>query len=130
MNNNWLWIIIFIIVFALMVCEQIWWRNKIKYTREYVLPIILNFHLENVPITPRFWGAITFNKKRITMCVKYGYSIEKLAFVLLHEYAHVLTTSVGHTDEFWANFQKLLNVARTKHIFIDYYFNKHKYCTL
>jgi len=29
-------------------------------------------------------------------------------FVLLHEMAHLMTSSVGHTPEFWANFRKLL----------------------
>lgn len=29
-------------------------------------------------------------------------------FVVLHEMAHLMTTSVGHTPEFWANFRRIL----------------------
>jgi predicted metal-dependent hydrolase len=34
-----------------------------------------------------------------------------IVFVALHELAHVMTKSVGHTDEFWTNFQFLLKIA-------------------
>lgn len=34
-----------------------------------------------------------------------------IVFVAIHELAHVMTKSVGHTDEFWANFQFLLKIA-------------------
>lgn len=34
-----------------------------------------------------------------------------LTFVAFHEMAHVMTKSVGHTDEFWANFKFLLQHA-------------------
>jgi len=30
-------------------------------------------------------------------------------FVLIHEMAHLMTLSVGHTPEFWTNFRKLLH---------------------
>lgn len=29
-------------------------------------------------------------------------------FVLLHEMAHLMTESIGHTPEFWTNFKKIL----------------------
>ena len=31
-----------------------------------------------------------------------------LMFVLLHEMAHLMTESIGHTPEFWTNFKKIL----------------------
>ena len=34
--------------------------------------------------------------------------INTLTFVALHELAHVMTKSVGHTEEFWDNFSYLL----------------------
>lgn len=120
-------VILFCALIALAL-QQIWWKNKIKYTREYVYPIIVKFHLENIPVYSRFWGAVTYNKAAVTMCVRYGYSIDKLAFVLLHEYAHVLTLSVGHTPEFWHNFNKLLEEAQKQNIFVDDYFKTHDYC--
>lgn len=32
-------------------------------------------------------------------------------FVLLHEMSHLMTTTVGHTPEFWANFKRILHDA-------------------
>ncbi len=32
-------------------------------------------------------------------------------FVLLHEMAHLMTTTVGHTPEFWTNFKRILHDA-------------------
>ena len=32
-------------------------------------------------------------------------------FVVLHEMAHLMTTSTGHTPEFWANFRRMLQDA-------------------
>jgi hypothetical protein len=34
-----------------------------------------------------------------------------LMFVLLHEMAHLMTESIGHTPEFWNNFKKILQDA-------------------
>jgi hypothetical protein len=34
-----------------------------------------------------------------------------ITFVVLHEMAHLMTTSVGHTPEFWANFRRILQDA-------------------
>lgn len=34
-----------------------------------------------------------------------------LMFVLLHEMAHLMTESIGHTPEFWNNFRKILHDA-------------------
>ena len=35
-------------------------------------------------------------------------ALNTIMFVALHELAHVMTVSVGHTDEFWENFRFLL----------------------
>lgn len=32
-------------------------------------------------------------------------------FVVLHEIAHLMTTTIGHTPEFWANFRRILKDA-------------------
>lgn len=34
-----------------------------------------------------------------------------IMFVILHEMAHLMTTTVGHTPEFWANFKRILHDA-------------------
>ena len=53
-----------------------------------------------------------------------------LTFVALHELAHVATKSVGHTDEFWANFKFLLKEASEIGIYdpIDYSKEPKRYC--
>lgn len=37
--------------------------------------------------------------------------LNTLTFVALHELSHILTSSVGHTDEFWNNFEWVLKEA-------------------
>jgi WLM domain len=35
--------------------------------------------------------------------------VNTVMFVLIHEMAHLMTASIGHTPEFWANFRRLLH---------------------
>jgi predicted metal-dependent hydrolase len=35
--------------------------------------------------------------------------LNTVMFVLIHEMSHLMTSSVGHTPEFWTNFRKLLH---------------------
>jgi len=53
-----------------------------------------------------------------------------LMFVAIHEIAHIMTRSVGHTDEFWQNFKFLLEHAVQLGIYepIDYKKNPKNYC--
>ena len=53
-----------------------------------------------------------------------------LMFVAIHEIAHIMTFSVGHTDEFWQNFEFLLENAVELGIYepIDYKKNPRNYC--
>jgi hypothetical protein len=53
-----------------------------------------------------------------------------LMFVSTHELAHIMTKSIGHTDEFWDNFRYLLNKAIKLNLYkkIDYTKNPKKYC--
>lgn len=53
-----------------------------------------------------------------------------LTFVALHELAHVATKSIGHTDEFWANFKFLLQQAQKIGVYkpIDYSKKPERYC--
>ena len=64
------------------------------------------------------YTSYSVNKgEKIVMCIrnkKDGNKLVKLnilMFVALHEFAHVFTKSVGHTEEFWENFKYLLKVA-------------------
>ena len=53
-----------------------------------------------------------------------------IMFVALHELAHIMTISVGHTKEFWDNFEFLLKEAVRLGIYnhIDFNSDPHYYC--
>ena len=58
-------------------------------------------------------SAFTENKSVITLCLadpnnKKEYDMNTMMYVSLHELAHVITKSQGHTSEFKDNFSKLL----------------------
>lgn len=55
--------------------------------------------------------------EKIVVCLREkspGYPLvdkNTVMFVILHEMAHLMTTTFGHTPEFWANFRRILNDA-------------------
>jgi len=53
-----------------------------------------------------------------------------LTFVSIHELAHIMTLSVGHSDEFWKNFKFLLEEAINLKLYTkeNYEMNPKKYC--
>jgi predicted metal-dependent hydrolase len=53
-----------------------------------------------------------------------------LSFVSIHELAHIMTKSVGHTPEFWDNFKRLLKEAIEHKLYEkeDYSSNPKEYC--
>ena len=53
-----------------------------------------------------------------------------LTFVALHELSHVMSSSVGHTDEFWDNFKFILDNAVEQKIYmpVDYKKDPQPYC--
>lgn len=65
------------------------------------------------------YTSYSVNKgQKIVFCLRAkGKPVETLVednvimFVALHELAHIMTVSVGHTEEFWENFRILLRVA-------------------
>jgi predicted metal-dependent hydrolase len=58
--------------------------------------------------------------------------IEKntIMFVVLHEMAHLMTETIGHTQEFWTNFKRLLGDAVQIGIYtpVNYAQNPTPYC--
>jgi hypothetical protein len=55
--------------------------------------------------------------ERIVVCIRdkappYRFVDQNtVMFVLLHEMGHLMTTTIGHTPEFWANFKRVLHDA-------------------
>ena len=92
---------------------------------------------ENFNINNKTQTSFTKNKgKYIKMCLqnKYNYSNSKflnmLKHVLLHEMAHIICYSYGHTKEFNIKFKFLIEEAKLAklHNPINYKIYKSKYC--
>lgn len=71
--------------------------------------------------------AICLRKKNDT---KDFYNMDLLLFVIIHELAHVMTVSEGHSQEFMANFKFILHEATRCGLYqpVDYSRNKLDYC--
>jgi hypothetical protein len=56
--------------------------------------------------------------------------INTLTFVALHELSHIMTTSIGHKQEFWQNFKFVLENAVATKIYkpVDYKNKPQDYC--
>lgn len=56
--------------------------------------------------------------------------LNTLTFVAIHELAHIMTTSIGHKQEFWQNFKFLLENAGKAGIYkpVDYKKKPEDYC--
>jgi hypothetical protein len=61
------------------------------------------------------YTSYTVHKARIVLCLrqKGGAFVSKnvILYVAIHELAHILTPTLGHTPEFWANNRRLLKCA-------------------
>lgn len=71
--------------------------------------------------------AFCLNKTKHTTTL---IDLNTLTFVALHELAHIMTTSIGHKQEFWKNFKFLLTEAVASNIYdpVDYKKENQSYC--
>ena len=84
------------------------------------------------------YTSYTINKKKVHMCLrsrdepKHVYDKNTLLYVMIHELAHVICKSTGHTPEFKALFKILADNAVKAGIYkyIDYSSNNVDYCGL
>jgi len=83
--------------------------------------------------------AYSENKgKKIAFCLnttKEGDTLidpNTLMFVAIHELSHIMTTSIGHKQEFWQNFKFLLENSKESNIYIpvDYKKKSTEFCGL
>ena len=53
-----------------------------------------------------------------------------LTYVAVHELGHLMSATVGHNDEFWANFKRVLEEAMAIGIYkkVDFAAQPHSYC--
>jgi len=65
--------------------------------------------------------SYTINKAKVYLCLRdkngHYYNDNLLAYVFLHELAHVISDSVGHNEEFHHNFDKLLDMASERGLY-------------
>ena len=83
------------------------------------------------------YTSYSVNKgEKIVFCIRSRDEHEKLVnqnvlmFVALHELSHVMSKSIGHTDEFWDNFRFLLKQAIKADVYKYHDFRRKpvKYC--
>ena len=108
--------------------------------RENVKKLVKNFNPTTVKETlpTSEFTAYSENKgEKIAFCLnKKKHNNDNLIdsntrmFVAIHEIAHIMTTSVGHTEEFWNNFKFLLENAVELKLYtpVDYKKEPEGYC--
>jgi predicted metal-dependent hydrolase len=112
---------------------------KEKYESEPVKRLIKKYDPTNITESSASskYTSYSVNKgEKIVLCIRSRdeesklIDLNTLMFVSLHELAHIMTLSVGHTEEFWTNFKFLLTKGIELEIYkeIDYSKNPQKYC--
>ena len=109
--------------------------------KDNVKQIIENFNPEKIceTLPTSEYTAYSENKgEKMALCLESkskkggGKLIDEntLMFVALHELAHIGTKSIGHTKEFWNNFQFLLEEAKRINIYkpVNYKKTPQSYC--
>lgn len=79
--------------------------------------------------------AYIINKTKLHVCLrdKNGKFIDEynnIYFVVMHELAHMITKTTGHTDEYWNNYKLILETSINHKLYTynNYYENPVEYC--
>jgi hypothetical protein len=91
---------------------------KLKYPNdESVIRMNKKFNADNISESGKSsqYTSYSVNKgEKIVFCIRQKdenesfVDLNTITFVAIHELAHIMTKSVGHTEEFWTNFKLLL----------------------
>lgn len=123
-----------------MKLEKICKIMKDKYPEdEHVIRMNERFNSDNITESGKNnqYTSYSVNKgEKIVFCIRQKDEEETivdentLTFVAIHELAHIMTKSVGHTKEFWSNFKRLLKVSVENNLYLkeDYAKNPKEYC--
>jgi hypothetical protein len=115
-------------------------KEDLENNKEGFKRLISRFQPDNISeSTPNNkYTSYSVNKgQKIVFCLRAKGKPEEtlvednvIMFVALHELAHIMTVSVGHTDEFWENFRVLLRVAIKLKLYMnhDYASSPVDYC--
>mgnify|MGYP006083607405 FL=1 len=83
------------------------------------------------------YTSYSVNKgQKLVICIKEKdieetlIDLNTIMFVVIHELAHIITKSIGHTEEFWDNMRYLLKISIKVGIYnnIDYKKDPREYC--
>lgn len=118
-------------------------ENNLEYKKgvEITKRLLQNFKSENLkenePESPSK-TSYTKDKTIIALCLREKdsgnndlHDIEVLKFVFLHELAHMATTELSHSRNFWTNFKFLLEFCEINNLYIPPNFDEYpkKYCS-
>ncbi len=119
--------IVFIIVCLLIVIA---YKNRaFEHFTASSDPLLEELQTQFAKLHPKFKNvnirkgdkSYTINKKHVYICVKDDkgryYNRNMLAYVTLHEYAHMLCDEIGHTPKFYRIFDQLLEKAARKGLY-------------
>jgi hypothetical protein len=101
-----------------------------------ILRLEKNFNPDNMKEgidNPKYTSYSVNKGEQIVLCLRTKnklVDINTMMFVVLHEYAHIVTVSVGHTEEFWDNFKWILEESINIGIYVKQDFAKEnvEYC--
>lgn len=109
-----------------------------SYGRDDTRVILLkkNFRPDRLKegVTTPGYTSYSINKgEQIVLCLRNNdelVDINTLFFVVLHEFAHLATESIGHTEEFWDNFRWILEESINIGLYIkqDFKIKNVEYC--
>lgn len=112
----------------------------VKYpNKDKVSRLLVNYRPNNISESSKNskFTSYSVNKgEKVVFCLRSRDDNEELVeenvmmFVALHELAHIMSKSIGHTDEFWKNFKFLLIEAIEANVYTRQDFRKKpvKYC--
>lgn len=121
-------------------CKKLVSHMKNNHGRKHcVKRLVDNFNPDNISEGAKSnkYTSYSVNKgEKIVFCLRSRDKEESLTdiniilFVAIHELAHVMTKSIGHTEEFWTNFKFLLEQAIDIGVYRHHDYRKHpvKYC--
>ena len=114
--------------------------SKYKSTKIYnsILRIKTKYNSDNISESIKNTNHTSYsvNKgEKIVLCIRQKedesyVDNNTMMFVILHELGHIMSKSIGHTDEFWKNFKFLLKEAEEMGIYknVDYSKKNKRYC--
>tara|TARA_B100001057_G_C22609447_1_gene855956 strand:+ start:296 stop:934 length:639 start_codon:yes stop_codon:yes gene_type:complete len=119
-------------------------KNHKKYTKQNITDIKRldkNFRPDNISESNpgNNYTSYSINKgEKIVFCIRHKHTeikgelvdINTIMFVAIHELAHLMTKSIGHTPEFWDNMRFLLKhgIDLGVYKYVNYNEHKEKYC--